>query len=370
MLEIARDLVTFDSASDSLEKLSEEQRRIALKQTSFFIKLSDFLHRHEHEYLTLRQQELAKSLAPPKRLVELSYRSIPMDEGLSNFYKTPEIARLLFIRALRPVDIASIVGSLLIPQILNASGEDYRKQLTISQLYGTKTYVKQQDPYEWKIWSVNRLYAICFSWNIKTGVLSDFGYTPPNARMIGDIKFFPFIQPVTLADSLSLHLREYQWNLYDSMQVEENAYYVISNDLAIRLQDFFKENKQQYVRIRKQLLAEKELLIPIPVTYHSLYEGSDFKDIEEQLFNLNPIVMEPEDLTMNAYIFVNSSQHFDQANVSKKLRHNAIVGFQHRAAPGDMQNVWKVQAIGYAEIVEYNWNIATGEITAIKIWEK
>jgi len=371
MLHIVDDLVAIGKMDDSLQEMNMQQRQKILRQTSFFSKINDFLHDHENEYLAIRKQALNKFAAPPKQLLELPYQPMEMGDDLLSFYGSPEIASLVLVRALGPMEVSILVTNLIRPQTKEFKTEDDIKQITLSQLFGTKTYVKKLSDDEWKIWGVNRLYALSFSWNIKTGVMRNFSYVPPDAEAIDRIAFPPFMQPSIPKDSLLLKLSEYQWNAYHSLKIDDLASYTINNKLDKLLRLFFQENKQSYLPLRKLLLTDRPKPIAIPTGYRIRYEGADLDGIQEQLGSLNPFNLEPEDLTDNVYIFITTSQNFNtDKSVIDKMQYNAVIGFQHRVAPSNLDNVWKIQAEGYAEIIEYNWNIATGEISAIKLWEK
>lgn len=371
MLHLADDLIAISKMDDSLERANMQQRQKILQQTPFFNKINGFLHEHESEYLAIRKRALSKFAAPPKQLLELPYKPIEAGDELLSFYGSPEIASLVLVRALGPMDVGMLVTNLFRPQIKEFQGQDDIKQITLSQLFGAKFYVKKLSNYEWKIWSVNRLFVLSFSWNIETGVMRNFNYVPPDAKAIDRIVFPPFMKPSTPNDSLLLKRSEYQWNAYNSLKVDDLASYTITHELGGLLRLFFEENKQSYLQLRTQLLRGRSKPIAVPSSYQVRYEGDDVKNIQEQLTSLNPFNLEPEDLTNNLYTFLKTSQDYHIAKPEiNKMQYNAVIGFQHRAAPSDLDNVWKIQAEGYAEIIEYDWNIATGEISAITLWEK
>ncbi|GAA4805931.1 hypothetical protein GCM10023231_38880 [Olivibacter ginsenosidimutans] len=372
MLSTADEVIKFRSIADTMQTSTTEERRKALQKTPLFITLKGFLDAHAEDYLSVREQELAKFAMPPKALANLPYKPIPMDSTLESFYNMPEIASLILIHALSPAEVTLLVNNLLMPQIIDLNGEDGRNQATISQLCGAKTYVKQEHNHVWKIWNVNRLYPISFSWNTETGVMSNFNYLPPDAHVIEGITFTDFMKPATLWDTLFFKLRTFQWNLYHEITSAGNdSYYERTKSIGTALHTFFQKNKSDYLQVRKQLLTDRPAPITVPASAHAIIEDVDSVGIKDELTSLNPFIFGPEDLTMNLYIFLSSGRHLSKEGpITQRVQDNAVIGFQHHAAPTPLEYVWKIQAIGYAEIIEYNWNIATGELSSIKMWEK
>lgn len=368
---LQEEAATFYKQADSATKINQEERNKLLRQSSFFRQMSGYLKENRVVYENVRRQDFEKLDAPPIDLDQALHYTPLADSSITMLLENTDYASLLTFQSFTAETIMGLISNIMLPVIVKATPSNFYTDLALDSQIGSLIYGKQVSHDKWQLFTVNRHYCIRLGFNLATLAIDDIRFA-----VLSDNDFNPFQlsvlgKPKTTVDSLVQGLKRVGWDMLADTIYRHQSQVEVLQALAEKKQQFFTEHRDQYIQVREMLLTRFSPTGVSPPGFELKITGEELgSDFLQSIALLNPNIFTVETITNQLANTIPGQLSWVERPDYKALSLNAVIGYLHRANPTAKKNIWRVQAIGYRAVIEYQWDITTGEITELKYYEK
>ena len=341
--------------------------------------IDSFYQQHRQQYLRLRKADLARYKPAPKLLPGYEYVPVFRSTYGNIDFETKQLFNILQrvgnFRTLSLADSrfgATALSGVVINYLMKQQGmsdEEVSHKFTCGEV----PFADLIQGNEWQITFINRLYALKFNWDIENNQYSDpqlWVYTGGKqpAGWLNDT----FPKANTAVQKLYRRLNTFRWSLYDQTDSTNVDYSRQARITRRKLTEFYPGHRKAYIKLRNEELAQYP---PIDEIYAKAFpnESPELKEEFLTLFEkkdnhyfipgfkaLNEI--DGAQIRYSFYYWcMTHSENFDAYNIA------AWVGGPDVHTKKLAKDTWEIQTFYQHYTLNFHWNVATDEISALTI---
>lgn len=363
-----------------LEKKIDEQPdsatagRIKAYQTHpFFKAYNGFIEENGKEYIAVRTRFYEQYAPPPEALLQLSWQKPEWtlaEEEQTNL----TLLSLAFLRTFDPLAVSNTAYNIILPNLMSTHHfgiDEAQKIYGIRERYGVNLYAKKISDTVWQAWAADRLWAVSFHFNIRTGMLFEIRHTTPGDPKYAAIQWpESLVKPVTESNHLWADLTKVLWNSYSGNKAYDSLPYNYHKAMYKKqIEDFSKQQHGRYVKVRRQSLEQLDNSTPDLSAYNELTTPEDnvLRDEDTSFFvNYYFDHSQWESSIANA-----ASLYFKagEKEIIRRIQYNIFFPATHYARKLN-NDEWEVWSLNDTDAVYYIWNINTGQVRQTRYWVK
>lgn len=337
------------------------------QQAALFDPMLDYAQKEQPNYQKIRRKYLEEIPPPPAALADLHFNHLEDSDGIANVLADSNFTTVTLLQCYKPVEVGAVVNGLVQPLMYQKFGIGIN-EAAISQTFGHQVFAKGFQDGEWQIWLVNRAFVLRFTFDLANTIVRDLGYTNFNDPAYLKIQL-PFVaySPRFETDNHYLAMDEIRWDAYSIDLLKESSLENWRDTVNQKILTFYTKNQKRFHSLRAKILDDLDSVGTLDASW---VEEKDLSVEENERFNevLEPYFLHPGEVAYLLFSVTNGIPPFNED--INEIGKNAMVGFRHCAADVDGSSRWTIQSRGYSIAFEYTWDIQTGAITEIKLFNR